>query len=192
MTDSVTPVGVLADAGAMVAGFLRLADGAEAALVQRLAAVAIGCAEAFLGASLIVRGFEDVVAADGAWHRLATEPVRLVAGVTAHTTGLPADAAPFVLPVADYRIDIAADGRGWVRVRGGAPLAAVAYTAGLATDWADVPAPIAQGVVAMAAGLFTDRDAATVPSADVVALWRPFRRLRLGDGRSDMTPGGGR
>ncbi len=178
------PAAVLADAGAATATFLRLADGAEAPLVQRLAAVAIGAAERFLGVALIARAFEDVVAADGAWHRLAAEPARSIAGVTT----LPADAAPSVLPVADYRIDIAADGRGWAWVKGGAPLAAVAYVAGLATDWADVPPPIALGVVATAARLFTDREAASVPAPDVAALWRPFRRLRLGDVRT----GGGR
>lgn len=185
MTDATSaPAGLsgAADAAAAVATFLRLADAAEAALLGRLAAAAIGRAEAFLGHVLVARGAEDVVAADGGWHRLAIEPVRGIAGVTA----LPPDVAPFVLPVDRYRIDVAADGRGWVRVApsavGDATRAAVSYTAGLAADWASLPAPIAEGVVALAARLFTDRDAGTAPPSDVIAAWRPFRRLRLAGG----------
>lgn len=182
------PASVLADAGAATAAFLRLAsgpegDGAQAPLLARLAGVAIGMAEAFLGVALIARSYEDVLAADGAWRRLAAEPVRAIAGVTA----LPPDAAPFVLPVAAYRVDIAADGRGWVRVTAGGPVVAVAYGAGLAATWADVPAPVAHGVVVLAARLFADRGADSLP-AEVAALWRPFRRLRLFDDRA----GGGR
>lgn len=173
------PAGVLADAGAATAAFLQLADDTAAAPVQRPVAVAIAMAEAFLGQALILRGFEDVVVADGGWRRLANGPVRSIAGVT----DLPTGAVSSVLPVAAYRIDIDGDARGWVSATGGAALVAVSYTAGLAADWASLPAPIAQGVVALAASLFADRAGGAVPSPGVIALWRPFRRLHLSEHR---------
>jgi uncharacterized phiE125 gp8 family phage protein len=55
----------------------------------------------------------------------------------------------------------------------------VTFTAGLASDWDSLPITLRQGVVALAAHLFTDREGAVPVPAAVTALWRPFRHVAL-------------
>ena len=156
---------------------LRIEGDGEAALLDRLAASAIALGEAFTGSVFVTRGCEDVLTAAAAWRPLMATPVRAIAGVT----GLPADGAPFVLPLGDYAVDIDGDGQGWLRVirAGAAGRVAVAYEAGLADGWDDLPAPLRQGTAALIAHLFEDRGATQQPPAAIAALWRPWRRMRL-------------
>lgn len=172
------PAPVIADAAAAARAFLRVEGASEQPLLERLAATAILLGEAYTGTAFVTRMVEDVVSAGWEWRLLAAAPVVAIAGLT----GLPADGAPFVLPVNSYAIDIDGEARGWVRVSqpGAAGRVAVSYTAGLAADWDALPAPLAQGVTALIAHLFDDRSGATQPPAAVAALWRPFRRMRIG------------
>ena len=62
---------------------------------------------------------------------------------------------------------------------GGAAQVAVAYTAGLAAGWDELPPGITQGVAMLAAHLFEQREDGRAPPAAVAALWRPWRRMRL-------------
>lgn len=114
-----------------------LPDEVEAALLARLAAAAVLTAEAYCGTAIVARSFEDVLAVAPGWQRLAASPVTAIAGMT----GLPVAAAPFVLPVAAYSIDIDADGDGWARVADadGAARVAVSYSAGAAANWTAAP-----------------------------------------------------
>ena len=177
MSGSVLPAAVVADVAAAARGYLRLAADVEAELLTRLAASAVLTAEAYCGRVFVARTHEAVLPVAPGWQRLPARPVVAIAGVMA----LPAGSAPVVLAVDRYAIDIDADGDGWVRVidAGGAAQVAVSFTAGLAASFDAVPAPVAQGIVALAAHLFEARDGATLPPAAVAALWRPFRRLRL-------------
>jgi uncharacterized phiE125 gp8 family phage protein len=86
------------------------------------------------------------------------------------------------LPAGAYAVDIDAAGDGWVRVTGpgGAKRVRVAYRAGLAAEENGVPEPLRQGIVRLAAHLYGARDQAAAPPAAVTALWRPWRRMRLG------------
>jgi uncharacterized phiE125 gp8 family phage protein len=177
MTVSGVPPAALAAAVVEARAFLRLADEAEEALLERLAATAIQLGEAFTGTLLVARTVEDVLPASaGAWRVLEGAPVSAIVGLT----GLPSEGAPFVMAAEAYAIDVDGDGRGWVRViaPGAAARVAVSYTAGLAASWDALPAPVTQGVVMLIAHLFTDRDGAQPPAA-VAALWRPYRRMRL-------------
>ena len=149
------PAAVTAAAGA-VRALLRLEDGNEAALVDRVAGVALGLAESFCGQLLIERMVEDRVAGSVAWRPLSATPVRAI------------------LSGGEGAID--RDGRGWVRTR---EELTVRDRAGLAADWAGLPPEIAHGAAIMGAHLFDNRDAAAVPPAAVAALWRPWRRMRL-------------
>jgi hypothetical protein len=56
----------------------------------------------------------------------------------------------------------------------------VTGTAGLAVSANEVPEPIRQGILRLVAHLFTARDGTGDPPAAVTALWRPYRRMRLG------------
>lgn len=156
-------------AGAVVAakGVLRLEGSGEDALLVRLCGAALLLAEAFTGQRLIVRAFIDLVAADGGWHRLTAEPVTALVGD-------------------GFAVDIDAQGVGWVRApatsdSGG--VVSVDYSAGLAATWEALPAALAQGVALLAAHLFEHREGDAVPPSAIAALWRPWRRVRIGSSR---------
>ncbi len=98
--------------------------------------------------------------------------------------GIPAEGARFALPVANYAIELDADGGGRVLVSnpGAAGRVAVRFTAGLAADWTSLPEALRHGVLRLAAFQYRSREddgAASMPPAAVAALWRPWRRLRL-------------
>lgn len=167
MSVSALPAAAVAGAVAAARGQMRLPAG-EDALLARLAASALLVGEAFTGCLFVAREVEERVAA-GEWRALAALPVRAIGAVT--------DVAGVALAAEAYAVDIDGDGRGWVRA--GVPVR-VSYVAGLAESWETVPAPLAQGVAALVAHLFEDRGGGTQPPAAVAALWRPWRRLRLG------------
>ena len=52
----------------------------------------------------------------------------------------------------------------------------------LAADWNGIPEPLRHGIIRLVAHLFTHRDAADAgpPPTAVAAMWRPWRRLRMG------------
>lgn len=158
---------------AAVKAVLRVASTDEDALIAAFAETALGLAEQFLGQILIARTLRVAVEASAAWQPLAVAPVLAMMGVET-LAGAALDAAAFA-------VDIDAAGEGWVRILqpdAGAHVAVV-VRAGLATGWADLPAPIRQGVIVLAAYLFDERDTSAAPPAAVTALWRPFRRIAL-------------
>ena len=170
--------------------FLRIASSEEEALFAGLLRSATEMCEAFTGRALIERAVTETLAASGAWTRLGLSPVRAIEGAAL----LSADGSAVPLAAQDYAIDIDAAGEGWVRLTGASSLAAsgaqrrlrVSYRAGMAADANGVPESLRHGIVKLAGHLLTHRDsgpnAATgaAPPAAVSALWRPWRRLRLG------------
>jgi uncharacterized phiE125 gp8 family phage protein len=158
--------------------YLRIMGADEDALVARLVRIAAELCEQFTGQLLLVR--EVVERANGrgsGWRRLGRAPVRSITGVEA----IGQDGEPATLAADAYAIDIDGNGDGWVRADGGGVLR-VQYQAGLAADWDSVPEPLRHGAIRMAAHLYAHRDAARAegPPAAVTALWRPWRRLRIG------------
>lgn len=159
---------------------LRNASGAEDALIEQFAGVALGLAEAFTGSALIVRDWVETVPAAPCWQRLTMAPVLAIGTVE----GLPAEGAAFALASDAYAIDIDAASEGWVRVTqpGAAGRVRVTYSAGMAESFDALPEPLAQGVVLLTAHLFEARPPDAAPPAAVGALWRPWRRTRLSGG----------
>lgn len=156
--------------------WLRIETAQDDAAIEALCRSAIGMAEDFCAQRLFARAGEEMIAPARTWWRLHACPVRGIAAVAA------VDAGGAESPIAadGYAIDIDADGDGWVRVMT-APLPgriSIGLTAGLAEDWADLPDPLRQGVVRLAAHLFGE-SASDTPPAIVTALWRPWRRMRL-------------
>jgi uncharacterized phiE125 gp8 family phage protein len=121
---------------------------------------------------------EETAAARPVWTRLSLAPVRSISAVSVVAT----DGEAALLQSGDYAIDIDAASEGWVRIlRTGGGRVRVRYRAGLASGWNQVPEPLRQGVVRMAAHLYAQRSGPGdgPPPASVTALWLPYRRLRL-------------
>jgi uncharacterized phiE125 gp8 family phage protein len=160
--------------------YLRVETDQEDALFAGLMRSAAALCEEFTGQTLIARGFVETMPASAAWQRLGRTPVRAVTGVET----LAADGAATALPISGYAIDIDANGDGWARLTepGSERRARVTYEAGMASDWAGLPEPLRQGSVRLAAHLYThrEREDGGGPPAAVTALWRPYRRMRLG------------
>lgn len=154
--------------------YARVESGSEEALLAGLVRTASALCEAFLGQIIIARPFSESVEASGEWRRLQVVPVRSIDSASSAGTPLPAVA---------YATDIDSSGQGWFRVTGGSigGLVTVSGSAGMALDPNGVPEPIRQGVLRLVAHLFTGRDGdgGQIPAA-VTALWRPYRRIRLG------------
>jgi uncharacterized phiE125 gp8 family phage protein len=171
------PAAVLEAARDAAKARLRDARDDEDALIETMAASALALGEAFTGSAWIAReGWQTMLPVRGEWQVLETGPVTAITAVE----GVSAAGDLSALAADAYAIDIDADGRGWVRVSapGDATRLRVTYAAGGVADWADLPAPLAQGVVLLAAHLFETRGEVAAPAA-VAALWRPWRRMRL-------------
>lgn len=153
--------------------FLRLERDEDDALIAAFIRTAMALCEAFIGQWLIVRADEVRLEVTAGWQRLAAAPVVAITGVG--DGGEP-------LPAARFTSDIDVAGTGWVQLLTPLPESpVVAFRAGLAADWNAVPEPLRQGIIRLVAHLYTHRDAVDggLPPTAVVAMWRPWRRLRL-------------
>ncbi|HEY0113531.1 MAG TPA: hypothetical protein VGB59_10320 [Allosphingosinicella sp.] len=166
-----------AEAAEAAKGYLRAEGAGEDGLIAGLVLSAAELCEGFTGQTLIARTFTQPLETTGGWQRLGCTPVRAIVKVEDGETGA-------TLALADYAVDIDANGDGWVRVGGGAPKRIrVSFEAGLSAQWADLPAALRQGIVRLASHFYAHRAAepsrAQEPPAAVTALWRGFRRMRL-------------
>ena len=160
--------------------WLGITLGRDDAELGALLAAAIEVCEGFLGQLPLISGCEELLAAHVWWQSLTARPVQAITGVAA----LAIDGTRRTLGVADYMLDLDAEGGG--RVRLSAPIAenriVVSFSAGLAASWEQLPEGVRQGVIRLAAFQHREREAdrpAPVPPAAVAALWRPWRRVHL-------------
>jgi uncharacterized phiE125 gp8 family phage protein len=158
--------------------YLRIAGTDEDATIDRLLRAAAELCEQFTGRVLLRRGFVETLAAAPTWRRLARAPVTAITSVE----GVGGDGAAVPLAADAYAVDIDAEGDGWVRILapGTATLVRIGYQAGLAADWTSTPDTLRVGALQLAAYLYAQRGGPEQPPAAVVALWRPWRRMRLG------------
>jgi uncharacterized phiE125 gp8 family phage protein len=168
------------EAVAEAKALLRVALADEDDLIAALMAAAVELCEQFTRQVMLARVFTETLCAAPQWQRLSATPVRSISGVEALTV----DGSAVALGPEAYAIDIDANGDGWVRVTapGAARRVRVAYQAGLAAEWSKLPEALRHGTLRLAAFLYAHRDAGAEagPPAAVTALWRPWRRMRLG------------
>ena len=166
----IAPIVTLAEAQA----FARVETGDEEAVLAGLVRTASALCEAFLCQLVIARDFREHVPVSPHWQRLSVAPVRSIDSISHDNTALAATA---------YSTDIDSNGAGWVRITDSriAGAVEVSGSAGMATSPNGVPEPIRHGVLKLVAHLFSERDGdgSAIPAA-VTALWRPYRRVRLG------------
>lgn len=160
----------------------RIATSEEDALLAGLARAAAALCERFTGTLLLERAVSETIPAATAWTRLGAAPVRTIVGVAA--VGPHGD--DLLLSPDSYAVDIDAAGEGWVRLSAARNerVLRVSYVAGLAGDANGIPEPLRLGIARLALHLHARRDMPPeAPPAAVTALWRPWRRLRLGGER---------
>jgi len=159
--------------------YLRIENDADDPLLAALAVAAIGHCETFLGQLLLRRSVTQRLTASSQWQRLGATPVTAITSVT----GIPAEGASFALSPDAYAIDIDLNADGWVRViqPGAAGRIDVVCTAGMASEWHDLPEPLRLAAMRLLGHLHAYRDDAEDrgPPAAVAALLRPWRRMRL-------------
>lgn len=150
-----------------------LDDGAIAALVRS----AIGMAEEFCAQIMFARTGTETLPLSNEWTRMRACPVLAITAARSLAT----DGTATALAPATYSMDITADGDGWVRINLPGTDTRVEFdiSAGIANDWASLPDALRQGIVRLAAHLFTERENSGPPPAIVTALWRPWRRMRV-------------
>lgn len=157
-----------------IKAFLRLDRDSDDALIAGFIRTAMALCEAFTGQWLIGRVAEQRLEMALGWQRLTVLPVMAITEVETAAGALSAD---------QYDSDIDSAGTGWLRLRSmPTERPVVRFQAGLGNDWNTVPEPLRQGIIRLVAHLYTHRDAADAgpPPAAVAALWRPWRRMRLG------------
>ena len=165
--------------------FCRIDGAGEDVILAQLIAAGLEACEAYIGVPPVVRGYRERLAMTSTWQRLARYPVRAITGVSAVEDGL----AGAALAGAAYEADIDACDRGRVRVivPPGALGIEVAYSAGLAADWAACPRSLRFGVLHWVAAAMRGRDAPSTSFAgppprageEWLRLWRPYRAMRL-------------
>jgi uncharacterized phiE125 gp8 family phage protein len=155
--------------------WLGITVAADDASLGRLLAAALETCESFTGRMPLEQTCEEALVAQGGWQMLATRPVTSVLAVgRIDGTALPAEA---------YALELEADGAARLCLFGPQPSRmTVRFTAGHAATWEALPDALRHGIVRLAAHQHREREgsgAAPLPPAAVVALWRPWRRVRL-------------
>jgi uncharacterized phiE125 gp8 family phage protein len=170
ITPAVLPSAALAE----LKQWLGITVAADDVSLTHLLAAAMETCESFTGRMPLLQTCREALAAQGGWQMLATRPVVSVLAVErSDGTALDADA---------FALELEADGSARVRLFASEPGMVVRFTAGLAPSWGELPEALRHGVIRLAAHQHREREgsgAAPIPPASVVALWRPWRRVRL-------------
>lgn len=176
----ITPAALSPGALAELKDWLGITTAGDDAQLTALLRAALELCEDFTAAMPLQQICEEILPVTSGWQVLTARPVQAITAVD----GIPAEGARFALPIANYAIELDADGGGRVRVTnpGIAGRIAVRFSAGLSPDWASLPEALRHGVLRFAAFQHRQREgdaALALPPAAVAALWRPWRRLRL-------------
>lgn len=151
----------------------------EDAALTRLLETSLAICEAFTGQTPLRQTIEEIVPLDASWRELVSRPVQTLVSADLIAT----DGSRETLAEPEYVVEFRAGGSACVRLL--QPLEgrglALQLAVGIAADWSALPAPLAQGIIRLAAHHYRDRDSksAAVPPASVTALWRPWRQVRL-------------
>ena len=174
-----TPADLSGDALDDLKGWLGISRSQEDGQLTDLLGASLAMCEAFTGQMPIEQTVEEWVPNTRGEHSIATRPVRsfLSAERIAHDgTRSTLDAAAY-----EFRIDASQAACLSLDEDFEGQAIAVAFRAGLASEWSAVPQALKQGIIRLAAFHYRDRETGrdAIPPASVTALWRPWRIVRL-------------
>lgn len=175
----VVPADFSADALEELKSWLGISRPSEDQVLTGLLGASMALCEAFIGQVPIEQVIEERLSPAGGPHCLASRPV--VEVLSTETLGT--DKLRESLPDAAFEYAISSEGIAVLHLHEAISANAVIaqVRVGMAATWSDLPAPLKQGIIRLAAYLYRDRDSADnpAPPAGVAALWRPWRRLNL-------------
>lgn len=178
MTVQMEPVNqtVLDAALVDVKSWLRIETVADDASLFTLIAAAIACAEQFCNQILVQRAGIELLDVVPGWTRLRATPFVSMSQLRL----LPDTGGPVTLSILEYAVELDASGDAFLRLFDpGIPGRLEGQlVAGIASSWIGLPEALRQGIVRLAAHLFSERDS-DAPPAIVTALLAPYRRMRL-------------
>lgn len=181
MKRAIVVLAILADAALdELKGWLAITTTSDDAALTALLRSALEMCEAFTGQMPLEALCEEILPPGNGWQTLATRPVTAVISIDA----VAADNSRSPLAPADFALELDADGSARVRLLRTMQRTrfTVRFLAGMATDWADLPDGLRQGVLRLAAYHYRHREQDDRPAAApaaVAALWQPWRRRRL-------------
>ncbi len=178
----VVPAGIDEAGLAELKQWLGISRNNEDLLLAGLLAAALDLCEAFTGQMPLEQTAEEALLPQSGQQRLRTRPVRsIISAQMLDDDGgrSPIDESAYVAEItacgtASFRLTQPVQGRAIV----------VQMVAGIAPDWASLPAGLRQGIIRLAAHHYRDRDTDGLrnpapPPASVTALWQPWRLMRL-------------
>ncbi|MGB7417884.1 MAG: hypothetical protein WA918_01765 [Erythrobacter sp.] len=178
----IQPADISATGLADLKEWLGISRPGEDALLEGLLHSGLDMCEAFIGRVPLLAMIEERVHPHTGWHTLATQPVRRVVSVEK----VASNGTRGALALEDFSVTIHASGGAAIAIpaRLDADMLAVTFQAGIAADWETLPPALRQGIIRLSAQLYRERSRAesgtlSTPPASVVALWRPWRALRL-------------
>lgn len=176
----VQPPEIGAAALAELRHWLAISRTGEDELLADLLETSVTMCEAFTGQSVLLQTVEETIPPGSGWQEFTSRPVRELIGADI----IAKDGSRTPLSDLDRQIEFRASGSACVRLlrpvegRG----VALRLIVGVADVWDQVPAPLRQGVIRLAAHHYRQRDTSgpSAAPASVTALWRPWRHPRLG------------
>lgn len=179
----IEPANVSGAALAELKNWLGISRPNEDALLSGLLLASLDACEAYIGKAPLSQLVEENLPARRGSHGVFSAPFQAFLGVDA----IASDGSRTPLPQHQYDIDIEPSGDTCINVLAdveGRALA-VQLRVGLASNWENIPAALKQGIIRLAAHQYRDRDRPArakkdlAPPMSVIALWRPWRPLRL-------------
>jgi len=172
-----SPADLAGDARSDLKQWLGISQSDEDGLLSSLLIASTELCEAFIGQHPLQVDVVETVPTQPGSHKLRSQPVRSVNGVSA----IAQDGSKTAVS-ADL-VAIAIDSRGRAIVEVQDPLVArkleIEMTVGIARDWASLPHALRHGIIRLAAHNYRERDGELPAPASVTALWQPWRQLRL-------------
>ncbi|MEQ8772655.1 MAG: hypothetical protein RIC51_07445 [Erythrobacter sp.] len=182
----VQPASFSGEAVAELRSWLGISREADDAMLVDLLEASHALCESFTGQMPLIQTAEEQFPFLAGPCQLSVRPVRSLVSIDE----ISGDGSRSPLDASDYDLTIETDGIAQIEFssRGdGRPLA-ISVQAGIAQEWASLPAPLRQGMIRLAAHHFRERDRPAqtkyeslgiAAPASVTALWRPWRRARL-------------
>ncbi|MEM9501966.1 MAG: hypothetical protein AAF941_08985 [Pseudomonadota bacterium] len=175
----VQPADLTGDALAEFKDWLGISRPNEDQTLVDLLGSSLAMCEAFTGQVPLEQTVEERIPTTVGRYRLTSRPVQSITD----TELIAEDGTRNSLSGMGHRLEVDPTGQAFANLKETVAGQAVAVrtVVGIAADWSTLPKPLRQGVIRLAAYYYRDRDQgqSSQPPTSVIALWSPWRIMRL-------------